>query len=103
MVEKSPVLSLKTSKCRIVKNSVKMDFKEIDKYKKTDIQYYDLLNRISHNSFRSSSFDFWALFNDAEKQGKKIFLVRDRWNELFKEDPSIDWEDMIYLEDLEIK
>jgi hypothetical protein len=103
MVEKDTVFSLKTSNCRIVKNSVKMDFKEIDKYKKTDIQYYDLLNRINHISFRISNFDFWAFFNEAEKQGKKIYLIRDKWNEQFTNDPTIDWEDIIYFEDLEIK
>ncbi|TDE01513.1 hypothetical protein [Flavobacterium sandaracinum] len=86
-----------------MKNTSKIDYKEIDKYRKTDIEYYDLLNRVCHIGFRTSDFDFWVLFNEAEKQGKKIYLVRDRWNELFKENPSIDWEDQIYKEDVGIK
>lgn len=77
-----------------------MDYSEIEKYKNTDRDYYDLLNRLM---FKGYEYDFFDLFNEAEKDSKKIYLIRDRWEEQFKENPNIDWEDIIQKEDLEIK
>lgn len=77
-----------------------MDFNEIEKYKNTDRNYFDLLNRLM---FKHYDYDFFSLFSEAEKQGKKIHLTRDRWKEQFEENPNIDWEDIIQKEDLEIR
>lgn len=77
-----------------------MNYEAIEKYKKSDLEYFDLLNLMCDKCF---SFDFWALFNEAENQQKKIYLIRDRWKEQTKTDPTIDWEINFYKEDIGIR
>ncbi|MBD0723643.1 hypothetical protein B6A10_00450 [Flavobacterium sp. L1I52] len=77
-----------------------MSFKEIEKYKTMDAVYYNLLYRLLYSA---KDFKPLEIFKEAESQNKKIHLKRDRWKELFANNPTIDWEDIILREDLEIK
>lgn len=68
-----------------------------EKYSKSDKSYYALLSRMM---FHGSRIDFWSLYNEAEDQSKKLYLIKDRWQEDFDKDPSIDWEQIILPQDI---
>ncbi|MDA6072072.1 hypothetical protein NJT12_20815 [Flavobacterium sp. AC] len=69
----------------------------LDKYEKTDIDYYGVLSRI----ILFCSENFFPLIKQAETENKRVYLKNDSQNKAATDD--IHTDGTIYLEDLEIR
>lgn len=69
----------------------------LEKYEKTDIDYYGVLSRI----ILFCSENFFPLIKQAETENKRVYLKNDSQNEAAAVD--IHTDGTIYLEDLEIR